>query len=90
MERHAQREEGMGWCVWKWQREKRSFVASTEGYEPCDGWTMKQKSADLTSHPATHLLFFHALSPLLKLSQPDLYDVNNRVWTVHHCVILYS
>lgn len=83
-----------GWCVWRWQKEKRSFVASTEGYQPCDGWTMKGKSADLTPmtpisprHPLC-FNFFHVLSCLLTLPWSDLCDVRSRVWTVHHCVIL--
>lgn len=37
-----------GWGVWRWQKVKRSFVVSTEGYKPRDGWTMKEISADLT------------------------------------------
>lgn len=81
-----------GWGIWRWQK-KKSFVASTEGHKPCDGWTMKEKSADLTPmtpfpiQPPTLLFFFHALSCLLPLSWSNPCDMRSRVC---HCVILHS
>ncbi len=82
-----------GWGVWRWQKEKRSFVASTEGYKPCDGWTRKKISADLTpmssfSHLATSFAFI--LCPL-KFSAAFLFDRCNksRAWC-GPCVTVWS
>lgn len=77
--------------VWRRQKDKRSFVASTEGYKPCDGWATVEKSADLApplppNHP--HWLFFSCT--LLSFGAFSIWSVRREGGARGPCITAWS